>query len=171
MEAHGIARELGLIPPTMEQPQYHMFHRERVEKEYAPLYEGIGLGTTIWSPLASGLLTGKYNAEMPSGTRATLKGYEWLSERFTDDDAVQKIAKVGKMMPIAEEIGCTMAQLALAWTLKNPNVSTTITGASRVEQVVENMKAIDYVEKLTPEIMKKIDEILDNKPTAETDWR
>ena len=171
MEAHGIARELGLIPPTMEQPQYHMFHRERVEKEYAPLYEDIGLGTTIWSPLASGLLTGKYNAEMPSGTRATLKGYEWLSERFTDDDAVQKIAKVGKMMPIAEEIGCTMAQLALAWTLKNPNVSTTITGASRVEQVVENMKAIDYVEKLTPEIMEKIDEILDNKPTAETDWR
>ena len=171
MEAHSIARELGLMPPVMEQPQYHMFHRERVEKEYAPLYKSIGLGTTIWSPLASGLLTGKYNAKMPKGTRATLKGYEWLSERFTDDEAVQKINKVGELMPIAEEIGCTMAQLALAWTLKNPNVSTTITGASRVEQVVENMKAIDFVDSLTPEIMDDIDAILGNKPEAEADWR
>ena len=171
MEAHGIARELGLIPPQMEQPQYHLFHRERVEKEYAPLYEEIGLGTTIWSPLASGLLTGKYNVDMPKGTRATLKGYEWLNKRFTDDDAVEKIAKVGELIPIAEEIGCSMAQLALAWTLKNPHVSTTITGASRAEQVVENMKAIDFVEALTPEIMTKIDDILGNKPKAEVDWR
>ena len=171
MEAHGIARELGLIPPTMEQPQYHMFHRERVEAEYAHLYQDIGLGTTVWSPLASGLLTGKYNRKMPKGTRATLKGYEWLNKRFTDDDAKQKIAKVGELIPIAEEIGCTMAQLALAWTLKNPHVSTTITGASRVEQVVENMQAIDYVEKLTPEVMARIEAILDNKPTTEQDWR
>ncbi len=171
MEAHGIARELGLIPPTMEQPQYHMFHRERVEVEYARLYQEIGMGTTIWSPLASGLLTGKYNAEMPKGTRATLEGYEWLSKRFTDETAVQQITKVGELIPIAEEIGCTMAQLALAWTLKNPNVSTTITGASRVEQVVENMKAIDYVEKLTPDAMERIEAILENKPEEEADWR
>ena len=171
MEAHGIARELGLIPPVMEQPQYHMFHRERVEKEYAPLYKSFGLGTTIWSPLASGLLTGKYNVEMPKGTRATLEGYEWLRERFEDETAIANIAKVGELMPIAEEIGCSMAQLALAWTLKNPNVSTAITGASRVEQVVENMKAIDFVDSLTPEIMDNIDTILDNKPEAEADWR
>ncbi len=171
MEAHGIARELGLIPPTMEQPQYHMFHRERVEAEYAQLYEDIGLGTTVWSPLASGILTGKYNEAMPKGTRATLKGYEWLRRRFTDAEAKQKIDKVGELLPIAEELGCTMAQLALAWTLKNPHVSTTITGASRVEQVVENMKAIDYVEKLTPEVMEKIEGILDNKPAEEVDWR
>ncbi len=171
MQAHGIARELGLIPPQMEQPQYHMFHRERVESEYAHLYSDIGMGTTIWSPLASGLLTGKYNKEMPSGTRATLDGYEWLSKRFTDDDAIEKINKVGELMPIAEEIGCTMAQLALAWTLKNPNVSTTITGASHVEQVVENMKAIDYLEKLTPALMEKIDTILGNKPETEENWR
>ena len=171
MEAHGIARELGLIPPTMEQPQYHMFHRERFEAEYAPLYEDLGLGTTIWSPLASGLLTGKYNAGMPKGTRATLKGYEWLRRRFTDETAIANIAKVGELMNIADELGCTMAQLALAWTLKNPNVSTTITGASRAEQVVENMKALDYVEQLTPDVMEAIEDILDNKPAQETDWR
>jgi len=171
MEAHGIARELGLIPPTMEQPQYHMFHRERFEAEYAPLYEHLGLGTTIWSPLASGLLTGKYNAGMPKGTRATLKGYEWLRRRFTDETAIANIAKVGELMNIADELGCTMAQLALAWTLKNPNVSTTITGASRAEQVVENMKAIDYVDALTPNVMEAIEKVLDNKPDQETDWR
>jgi len=171
MEAHAIARDLGLIPPTMEQPQYNMFHRERVELEYARLYQEVGMGTTIWSPLASGMLTGKYNAEMPKGTRASLVGYEWLSKRFTDDEAVQKITKVGDLIPIAEEIGCTMAQLALAWTLKNPNISTTITGASRAEQVVENMKAIDFVEKLTPDVMERIEMVLDNKPAQEVDWR
>ncbi len=171
MEAHGIARRLGLIPPLMEQPQYHMFHRERVEKEYAPLYEKIGLGTTVWSPLAGGLLTGKYNRELPVGTRASLKGYEWLRSRFTDERARQKIAKVGELLPVADELGCTMAQLALAWTLKNPHVSTTITGASRVEQVLENMKAVDYVEKLTPKIMARIDDILENKPEAPSDFR
>ncbi|MBT3189390.1 MAG: aldo/keto reductase [Anaerolineae bacterium] len=171
MEAHAVARDLGLIPPTMEQPQYHMFHRERVEAEYARLYQEAGMGTTIWSPLASGLLTGKYNAGMPEGTRANLAGYEWLKKRFTDETAIENITKVGKLLPIAEEIGCTMAQLALAWTLKNPNVSTTMTGASRVEQVVENMKAIEYVEKLTPDVMEAIETILDNKPAQETDWR
>ncbi len=171
MEAHGIARELNLIPPLMEQPQYHMFHRERFEVEYARLYEQVGMGTTIWSPLASGLLTGKYNKGMPAGTRATLEGYEWLKSRFEDEEALTNIAKVGKLMDIADEIGCSMAQIALAWTLKNPNVSTTITGASRVEQVVENMKAIDYVEKLTPDVMARIEEILDNKPKPETDFR
>ena len=170
-EAHGVARELGLVPPTMEQPQYHMFHRDRFEAEYAHLYEEFGMGTTIWSPLASGLLTGKYNKGMPEGTRATLEGYEWLKHRFEDAEALERIAKVGKLMDIADEIGCSMAQLALAWTLKNPNVSTTITGASRAEQVVENMKAIDYVEKLTPAVMERIEEILDNKPQPENDWR
>ncbi len=171
MEAHGIARELNLIPPLMEQPQYHMFHRERFEVEYARLFEQVKMGTTIWSPLASGLLTGKYNQGMPEGTRATLEGYEWLKSRFEDEEALANIAKVGKLMNIADEISCSMAQLALAWTLKNPNVSTTITGASRVEQVVENMKAIDVVEKLTPDVMVRIEEILDNKPKPEIDFR
>jgi aryl-alcohol dehydrogenase-like predicted oxidoreductase len=171
MEAYAIARREHLIPPQMEQPQYHMFHRDRVESEYAHLYKEIGLGTTIWSPLASGLLTGKYNEGMPDGTRASLEGYEWLRSRFTDETAIKRIAKVGQMIPIAKDLGATMAQLALAWTLKNPNVSTTITGASRPEQVAENMKAIEFVDKLTPDVIERIEEILENKPQPEHDWR
>ena len=171
MEAYAVARREHLIHPQMEQPQYNMFHRERVEKEYAHLYDEIGLGTTIWSPLASGLLTGKYNQGMPEGTRASLAGYEWLRSRFTDETAIQRIQQVGQLIPIAKEIGATMAQMALAWTLKNPHISTTITGASRPEQVVENMKAIDFVEKLTPDIMERIEAILDNKPAPPEDFR
>jgi voltage-dependent potassium channel beta subunit len=171
MEAYAIARREHLIPPQMEQPQYHMFHRERVESEYALLYEEIGLGTTIWSPLASGLLTGKYNQGMPEGTRATLEGYEWLRSRFEDEEAVERIAKVGELMNIADELGASMAQLALAWILKNPNISTTITGSSKPEQIVENMKAIDVVSQLDDTVMEKIEEILDNKPPAPQSFR
>ncbi|MBT3391582.1 MAG: aldo/keto reductase [Chloroflexi bacterium] len=171
MEAYAVARREHLIPPQMEQPQYNMFHRERVEVEYDRLYEEIGLGTTIWSPLASGLLTGKYNQGTPDGTRISLEGYEWLRKQFESAEAQQRLEKVGKLIPIADELGCTIAQLALAWTLKNPHVSTTITGASRVEQVVENMKAIDFVEKLTPEVMTRIEDALENKPTQQQDWR
>jgi len=171
MEAYGIARQEHLIPPLVEQPQYHMFHRERVEKEYAPLYEMIGLGTTIWSPLASGMLTGKYNDGIPEGTRVTLEGYEWLRKRFEGEGIKEDLAKVKKLMLIADELGCTMAQLALAWCLKNPNVSTVITGASKPEQVVENMKSIDVVEKLSDEVIDSIEKILDNKPKPEPDFR
>lgn len=162
MRAHAIAREYDLVPPQMEQPQYNMLHRERVEKEYLPLYREIGLGTTIWSPLASGLLTGKYNNGLPPDTRASLKGYEWLREHVI---TLQNIEKVKKLQPIATELGVTMAQLALAWCLKNPNVSTVITGASRPEQVTENMKAIEVVSKLNSDAMGRIDVILGNKPT------
>ena len=171
MQAYAIARREHLIPPLMEQPQYHMFHRERVEVEYAHLYKEIGLGTTVWSPLASGILTGKYNQGMPEGTRATLEGYEWLRKIFENEEAQRRIKKVGLMMPIAEELGCSMAQLALAWLLKNPNVSTVITGASRAEQVTENMKALEVVDKLTDDFMQRIEGILDNKPEPETDFR
>ena len=170
-EAVGVARREHLIPPLMEQPQYNMFHRERVEKEYAPLFSQFGLGTTIWSPLASGLLTGKYNQGIPSGTRATLDGYEWLRKKFESTEAQLQLEKVGKLIPLADEIGCTMAQLALAWCLKNPNVSTIITGASRKQQVQENMVALDVTEKLTPDIMQRIEEILENQPKPETDFR
>lgn len=171
MEAHAIARREHLIPPLMEQPQYNMFHRERFEKEYARLYEEFGLGTTTWSPLASGLLTGKYNQGIPEGSRATLEGYEWLRKQFTNETAQQNIAKVGKLMPIAEELGCSMAQLALAWCLTNPNVSTVITGASRPSQVEENLKAIKVVEKLTDDVLERIETILDNKPELPNDFR
>jgi len=171
MEAYGIARREHLIPPQMEQSEYHMFSRERVEKEYARLYKEIGLGATIWSPLASGLLTGKYNKGIPPGTRVTLPGYEWLREEFEKESARQKIEKVRQLTPIAAELGCTMAQLALAWCLKNPNVSTVITGASKPEQVVENMKALDVAAMLTEPVMARIETILGNKPEPESDYR
>jgi aryl-alcohol dehydrogenase-like predicted oxidoreductase len=142
-----------------------MFHRERVEREYALLYEKIGLGTTIWSPLDSGILTGKYNQGIPEDSR--LAKETWLQREL----AQEKIEKVRQLTPIAEELGGSIAQLALAWCLKNPNVSTVITGASRPEQVRENMGALDLVGRLTPEVMERIEGILDNKPEPWPDYR
>ncbi len=170
-EAYQIARREHLIPPVMEQPEYNMFRRDRVEKEYALLYEEIGLGTTIWSPLASGLLTGKYNDGIPDGSRLSLEQYQWLKERMEKHGWAERIEKVQKLASLAQELDISMPKLGLAWCLKNPNVSTVITGASKASQVEENMKTIDVVEKLTPDVMAKIGEILDNKPQAEFDWR
>jgi len=164
MEAWQIADKHHLHKPVMEQPQYNMLVREKVEREYARLYRDIGLGTTTWSPLASGLLTGKYNEGIPSDSRATLKGYEWLKPAITDP---KRIKIVKNLAPVAADLGASMAQMALAWCLKNPNVSTVITGASRVEQVKENLKALDVVDKLTPDVMQRINEILGNKPEEE----
>ena len=171
LEAFHVARRERLVPPLMEQPQYNLLHRERVEREYAPLYERFGLGTTIWSPLAGGLLTGKYNEGIPQGTRSTLEGYEWLRSRFEGEQAMANIEKVRKLAPIADELGCTQAQLALAWCLVNPRVSTVITGASRSEQVVENMAAMEVFERLTPEVLERIEAVVDNRPETEPDWR
>lgn len=155
--AWEIAERHHLHKPQMEQPQYNMFHRERVEKEYARLYGEIGLGLTIWSPLASGLLTGKYNAGIPADSRANLPGYEWLKAMLENP---QRLAAVRALQPIAGDLGCTLSQLALAWCVKNPQVSTVITGASRAEQVTENMQALAVVPKLTPEILNSIDALL-----------
>jgi len=170
-DAYGVARRERLIPPTMEQPEYNMFHRERVEKEYVPLYEDIGLGTTIWSPLASGLLTGKYNDGIPDDSRLALPSYKWLKDQIQSKNWDERIDKTRKLASIAEDLGCTMAQLALAWCLKNPNVSTVITGASKPEQVAENMEALTVEEKLTAEVMDRIEEVLDNSPQADLNWR
>ena len=156
MAAWQIAERHHLHKPVTEQPQYNLFHRERVEREYARLYDDIGLGTTTWSPLASGLLTGKYNSGVPADSRAAVKGYEWLADRIQDSS---KIAKVRALAPIAQELSCTLAQLALAWCLKNPRVSTVITGASRPSQVKENMQARNVVPKLSPDVMARIDAI------------
>lgn len=164
MEAHSVARQYGLIPPTMEQPEYNMFHRHRVEMEYGRLYETMGLGTTIWSPLASGLLTGKYNNGIPADARCNLLGYEWLREQFESEEGQQRIQKVRELTAVARELGTSVAKLAIAWCARNPHVSTVITGASRVEQVVENMKAINLVPQLTDDVMETIESVLDNKP-------
>jgi voltage-dependent potassium channel beta subunit len=171
MEAYAFARQEHLIPPLMEQPQYNMFHRERVEVEYHRLYSEIGLGTTIWSPLASGLLTGKYNEGIPEDSRANLPGYEWLKKRFTAEKAKEEIKKVKELAGVAEELGCTTPQLAIAWCLLNPHVSTVITGASKPSQVEDNMKAIEIVNQLSEEVVEKIEQILDNKPEHPQDLR
>ncbi|MEJ2720805.1 MAG: aldo/keto reductase [bacterium] len=171
MTAHGIARREHLIPPQMEQPQYNLLHRERVENEYAPLYERIGLGTTIWSPLASGLLTGKYNHGVPEGTRLSMKNYGWLRDEVLGEKAEERIAKVKSLAPVADELGCTLAQLAIGWCLANPNVSTVITGATRGEQVRENMKSMEVARSLTHDMMDRIDRILGNRPTPPPDYR
>ena len=154
MQAYGIARQYNLTPPTMEQPQYNLLVRQRVEQEYLPLYRELGYGTTIWSPLASGVLSGKYNQGVPGGTRLGDPKNEWLRETALRPE---RIEKVRKLEPIAAALGCTMAQLALAWCVKNPHVSTVITGASRLEQVHDNLKSLAVVPKLTPEILAQID--------------
>lgn len=171
MEAYAIARREHLIPPLMEQPQYNMFHRDRVEFEYHRLYTEIGLGTTIWSPLASGLLSGKYNNGIPKDSRANLPGYEWLKERFTAEKTQEQIGKIIKLSGVAQDLGCSTAQLAIAWCLLNPNVSTVITGASKAEQVEDNLKAVDIVEKITPEVVEILEGILDNKPDSPPEFR
>ncbi len=151
-----IAERHHLHKPITEQPQYNLFARERVEKEYARLFKDYGYGATTWSPLASGLLTGKYNQGIPRDSRGALQGYEWLREQLTDP---QRIARVRALEPIARELGCTLSQLAIAWCLKNPHISTVITGASRVDQVRENMQAAEVAPRLTPEILQRMDEI------------
>ena len=155
--AWEIADRRNLHKPVTEQPQYNLFHRKRVEQEYARLYEDIGLGLTTWSPLASGLLSGKYRKGIPAGSRGTLESYAFLRESLTDS---AKNAVVGKLEAVAKDLGCTLAQLALAWCVRNPHVSTVITGATRVEQISENMKALDVVPELTAEVLARIDVIV-----------
>jgi len=166
MEATQIAERYNLIAPVVEQPQYNAFHRERFEVEYAPLFDQFKYGTTIWSPLANGLLTGKYNNGIPQDSRfATNPGFfKDTIEGLQSEDGKAKIEKVRKLTKIAEKLGGNVAQLALAWAAKNPNVSTVILGATKVEQIHDNCKALELYEKLTPELMEEIEEILQNKP-------
>ncbi len=166
IEAIQIAERHHLHKPVVEQPQYNMFERGRLEGDYVRFYKDYNYGTTIWSPLASGLLTGKYNKGIPKDSRGALEGYEWLKNDLTNE---AKLSKVKALEPIAKDLDCTLSQLALAWCLKNPFVSTVITGASRVEQVHENMKAAEVAPKITPEIMEKIDTIFEIKKDADED--
>jgi voltage-dependent potassium channel beta subunit len=162
-EAYGIARQYNLIPPTMEQPQYHMFHRHRVEAELAMLVEPYGIGLTTWSPLASGILTGKYNDGIPDGSRASLESMAWLQEHITKE----RITKVKLLRSIAEDLGLTTAQLAIAWLLRRKEVNSVITGATELSQLNENIAAREAVVKLTDDVLESIEAILQNDPTDE----
>jgi voltage-dependent potassium channel beta subunit len=157
-EAHRVARENHLVAPAMEQPQYNLLHRERVEEEYAPLYEAYGMGTTIWSPLASGLLTGKYNDGIPDDARLAQPGYEWLRKEVLGQG--ERIATVRRLQPVADELGVSLAQLAIAWCLLNPHVSTVMLGASRLEQLEHNLGAMGVVSRLDEGVRGRIEEAL-----------
>ena len=161
MEAHMVAKQYNLIGPSMEQPQYNMIIRDKVEVEYSQIYKTLGLGTTVWSPLASGILTGKYNNGVPEGTRLNLSELGWLAKKNLQEEY---FAKVRNLSAFADELGISMPQLAIAWVLKNENVSTAILGASKTSQLEENLKAGEAKKLLTPEVMEKIEAILNNAP-------
>lgn len=167
MQAYAVARQFHLTPPSMEQPEYNMFHRDRVEREYAALYGEIGMGTTIWSPLASGILTNKYKDGIPADSRANLPGYEWLHERFRSEEGRKRIQKTAQLETVARALDCSTTELALAWCLKNPHVSSVILGASNPDQLRQNLKALPIVERLDEALMAQIEAILDNKPEPE----
>jgi voltage-dependent potassium channel beta subunit len=161
MEAHRVAQQYGLMGPSVEQPQYNLFERNKMENEFLMVFKTVGMGTTIWSPLASGLLSGKYNDGIPEGSRFAIEGFDWLKDRWMKENFLKKIKQLGIL---AGELGISMAQLSIAWCIKNPDVTTAILGASRKEQLLENLKALEAVEKLNPEVMKKIDDIVQTKP-------
>ncbi|MBK7225774.1 MAG: aldo/keto reductase [Saprospiraceae bacterium] len=163
MEAHMFAKDYNLIGPTMEQPQYNMFVRNKVEVEFSQIYKTVGLGTTIWSPLASGLLTEKYFDSIPSDSRMNREELGWLKEKTLLPTQIEKAKKINE---IAQRLGVSLAQLGIAWCAQNPNVSTVILGASRLSQLKENLEAIHCVELMTEEVNKQIEIILDNKPVA-----
>ena len=164
MEAHRVANQNNLIAPTMEQPQYNMFERFKMEQDYLPVFQNVGLGTTIWSPLASGFLTGKYLEGIPDDSRMAIQGFDWLKERWLQEE---KIKKLRKLVTLAEKKEVSLASLAIAWCIKNPHVSTAILGATKKEQLYDNLKALEVVKKLTPDVMEKIDKILQNKPAMD----
>ncbi len=161
MEAHKVASDFRLIGPSVEQPQYNLFERNKVEGEYLEIFKNHGLGTTIWSPLAAGLLTGKYNEGIPEGSRLAIAGFEWLKDRWITADKLQHVNKLGVL---ANELGVTLPALSIAWCVKNPHVTTAIMGATKSEQLFDNLAALDVLPKLTQEVMVQIDEIMGTKP-------
>lgn len=164
MEAHRVSQQYGLIGPTVEQPQYNMFERFKMEQDYLPVFKNVGLGTTIWSPLAAGFLTGKYNNGIPEGSRLAIEGFDWLKDRWVQD---AKIEKAKKLVVLAQEMNVSLAELAIAWTIKNPNVTTAILGATKKQQLEENLKALQVLPLITDAVMEKIETILQNKPTMD----
>lgn len=161
MEAHMIAKELRLEGPAMEQPQYNLFERQKMEVDYYTIFKNVGMGTTIWSPLASGLLTGKYNNGVPADSRLALEGFEWLKDRTLSEE---RLGRVAELETVARELGTSLATLAIAWCISNPNVTTAILGATKENQLTENLKALEIYPKITPEIAQRIDDIMKTKP-------
>ena len=164
MEAHRVADRFNLIAPTVEQPQYNMFERFKMEQDYLPVFKNAGMGTTIWSPLAAGFLTGKYNNGIPEGSRLAMEGFDWLKDRWVEDI---KLEKVKKLSVLAFELNVSLAALSIAWTIHNPHVTTAILGATKKEQLTENLKALDAVSLLSDEVIDNIELILQNKPFME----
>jgi voltage-dependent potassium channel beta subunit len=161
MEAHRVAQQYGLIGPSMEQPQYNLFERNKMENEFLMVFKTVGMGTTIWSPLASGLLSGKYNDGIPEESRFALEGFDWLKDRWMQENFLTKAKGLNKL---AQQLGISMAQLSIAWCIKNPNVTTAILGATNKEQLLENLKSSEAVEKLNADVMQQIEEIVQTKP-------
>lgn len=161
MEAHRVARDYRIIGPSMEQPQYNLFERNKVENEYLEVYKNVGLGTTIWSPLASGLLSGKYNDGIPEGSRFAIEGFDWLKDRWMAEDLLNRVKKLGAL---ANELGVSQAALSIAWCIKNEHVTTAILGATKKAQLLDNLEALKVLPLLSLEIMQKIDEIVGTKP-------
>jgi aryl-alcohol dehydrogenase-like predicted oxidoreductase len=161
MEAHRVAHQYGLIGPAMEQPQYSLLERNKMENEFLMIFKTVGMGTTIWSPLASGLLSGKYNEGIPEDSRFGLTGFDWLKDRWMKDDLLKKVRQLGSL---SKELGISQAELSIAWCIKNPNVTTAILGATRKEQLLQNLKALDAVAKLNDEVMQRIEDIVQTKP-------
>jgi voltage-dependent potassium channel beta subunit len=161
MEAHRAAQQYGLIGPSMEQPQYNLLERNKMENEYKMIFKTVGMGTTIWSPLASGLLSGKYNDGIPDDSRFAIEGFDWLKDRWMKENFIEKIKKLAVL---AKELNISMPQLSIAWCMKNPDVSTVILGATKKEQLNENLQSLEAVKKLTDDVMKKIDDIVQTKP-------
>ena len=168
-EAYLIAYKYGLTPPSMEQPEYNMFNRMKMEKEYLGLFDSEGMGTTIWSPLASGVLTGKYNNGIPDGSRMSLPDYKFLRDKLESKEGSDRLNKVKRLGKVADKLGISLAQLSLAWCLKNKNVSTVILGATNTKQLDENLKSIEYKDLLTDSVMGRIENILKNMPTPDQD--
>ena len=165
-EAYLAAYKYGLTPPSMEQPEYNMFNRSKMEKEYLGLFDSEGMGTTIWSPLASGVLTGKYNSGVPKGSRMSLPDYKFLRDKLESKEGADRLNKVKRLGKVADKLGASLAQLSLAWCLKNKNVSTVILGATNTKQLDENLKSVQYIDLLTESIMSRIENILKNKPKS-----
>lgn len=161
MEAHMAAKELGLEGPAMEQPQYNLFERQKMEADYYTIFKNIGMGTTIWSPLASGLLTGKYNNGIPEDSRLALEGFEWLKDRTLSEE---RLGRVQELEAVAKDLNTSLATLAIAWCIRNPNVTTAILGATRENQLTENLKALDVYPNITDEVAERIDEIMKTRP-------